>query len=347
MTCIFGLDVDQPTADLIVQIQFQDAGIYIESCKGKSCEPTDEELAFKLQNEDLVSTVNFLRDRRMAISFAAAVQADGRILSEAQVEEAGASKDRHIARQFMNSDCATPSNDFESQKAGLDDETLAKLQILCVSGLEEYYSIDGTGTTDPENEQAESSAWAARRSRQPRSKLRQCVACGEETEFFNVARVPCQHEYCRSCLEALYKASITDESLFPPRCCRKPIDLGIARIFLNSDLVQLYERKTIEFETPNRTYCYSAICSAFINESHIDGSVATCPNCEWTTCTNCKGRAHTGDCPSDTAMQQLLSTAQENGWQRCYSCWRMVELDHGCNHMTFVVPFYPSHQFDF
>ncbi|KAL2808002.1 hypothetical protein BJX63DRAFT_410661, partial [Aspergillus granulosus] len=70
--------------------------------------------------------------------------------------------------------------------------------------------------------------------------------------------------------------------------------------------------------------------------AHINGEVATCPDCGHTTCTNCKGRVHTGDCPNDTSMQQLLATAQENGWQRCYSCWRMVELDHVCNHMTFV-----------
>jgi hypothetical protein len=90
--------------------------------------------------------------------------------------------------------------------------------------------------------------------------MAQCVACGDDAEFFNVACVPCQHEYCRSCLEALFKASITDESLFPPRCCRQPINLSTARLFLKSDLVHLYEKKKIEFETPNRTYCYSTFC---------------------------------------------------------------------------------------
>ncbi|PVH71728.1 hypothetical protein DL98DRAFT_387736, partial [Cadophora sp. DSE1049] len=32
--------------------------------------------------------------------------------------------------------------------------------------------------------------------------------------------------------------------------------------------------------------------------------------------------------------QQVLQAADENGWQRCYSCRRLVELDIGCNHIT-------------
>lgn len=46
-----------------------------------------------------------------------------------------------------------------------------------------------------------------------------------------------------------------------------------------------------------------------------------------------------GDCPNDTSLQLLLETARENGWQRFFSCCRMVELDHGCKHITFVGPF--------
>ena len=339
MACVLELEIDQPTADLIVQLQLQDAGLYFEHSKGKSREPTNEELAFQLQNEELESVSQFLLDRRMAESFATAVQADGRILADNVMEEEITAKDRDIARHWVEDGIPVAAKDLQSslESAGLDDETLDKLQILYVSGLEGYY-INGRETASDETEQAESSVWAARRTRQsPLTRL--CVACREETEFVNVARAPCRHEYCRSCLEALFQASITDESLFPPRCCRQPIAMSIARIFLKADLVQQYEKKKIEFETPNRTYCYSPDCSTFIDTSHIEGEVATCPNCRLTTCTSCKGRAHTGDCPNDIAMQQLLATARENGWQRCYSCWRVVELDHGCNHMM-LVPFF-------
>lgn len=341
MACI--LELDQPTAELIIQIQFQDASSFSNTLKGKSRDPTDEELAFYLQNEQLEAVSHALKDRRMAVSFAAAIQADGRILAETQVEEESASKDRIVACQWMDGEHLVSPIDFEPKAAGLDDETLEKLEIMYVSGLKGYYKREEGGMSGTEAGLPESSAWAARRSHQSILRMAQCVACGDNTEFFNVARAPCQHEYCRSCLEALFKASITDESLFPPRCCRQPINLSTARIFLKSDLAQLYEKKKIELETPNRTYCYSSICSVFIEKSHIDGEVATCPECQHTTCITCKGRAHTGDCPNDSAMQQLLLAAQENEWQRCYSCWRLVELDHGCNHMTSVPLSYPHY----
>lgn len=130
---------------------------------------------------------------------------------------------------------------------------------------------------------------------------------------------------------------MTDESLFPPRCCRQQIPMAYVRIFLNSELVQAFEKKKIEFETPNRTYCYLPTCSAFINTQNISGERAACLECGSMTCTMCKGAAHTGDCLNDASLQQVLDTARENGWQRCYSCWRLVELDHGCNHMTLVL----------
>lgn len=340
MACVLEPEIDQHTADLIIQLQLQDAGLYFESSKGKSREPTDEELAFQLQIEELEGNSQFLFDRRMAISFAAAVQTDGMILADNLAEEENAAKDRDIARHWTEDRFPVTAENpkSSSEPTTLDDETLSKLQILYMSGIDGYHDTSSIETTNTEDEQAESSAWAARRNHRSSSLMRRCISCREEIEFVNVARVPCRHEYCRPCLEGLFNASMTDESLFPPRCCKQPIDMSIARIFLKSDLVQQYEKKKIEFETPNRTYCHSSACSAFISLSHIDGEVATCPHCGFTTCTSCKGRAHTGDCPNDTAMQQLLVTAQENGWQRCYSCWRLVELDHGCNHMTLVVP---------
>lgn len=57
------------------------------------------------------------------------------------------------------------------------------------------------------------------------------------------------------------------------------------------------------------------------------------------TCVICKANAHTGDCPKDTALQLLFNVADHNDWQRCHACRRLVELDIGCNHMTYV-PFF-------
>ncbi|PYH29936.1 BRcat and Rcat domain-containing protein [Aspergillus neoniger CBS 115656] len=333
MACVLDPGIDQPTFDLIVQLQLQETDLYFESSKGKSRDPTDEELAFHLQNEEWRNISEYLQDRRMAMSFATAVQADGHVLAETQVEEENASKDRIIARQLTEDRCNVLPSELESESAALDDETLAKLQILYVNNMEDYSFTGDLDTGESQNECAESSARAIQRAGHSLPRARRCVACRELIDFVNVFRAPCRHEYCRSCLADLFESSMTDESLFPPRCCRQPIDLTTARIFLKSDLVEQYQKKKVEYETPNRTYCYSSNCGAFIDISHISGEVATCPDCGHTTCANCKGRAHTGDCPDDSSLQQLLATAQENGWQRCFSCWRVVELSYGCNHM--------------
>lgn len=31
-----------------------------------------------------------------------------------------------------------------------------------------------------------------------------------------------------------------------------------------------------------------------------------------------------------------MDTAALNGWKACYSCHRLIELQHGCNHMTCI-----------
>lgn len=182
--------------------------------------------------------------------------------------------------------------------------------------------------------QVESSSWAAKRNPSNAAK-RQCTACHESFTYHDLARAPCKHEYCRDCIRDLFQASLTDDTLFPPRCCKKPITFGGGvRIHLTSAIVKSYEHKKIEFETPDRTYCSNAPCSMFLGVESISHEKATCVSCETVTCTLCKAASHTGDCPADTGLQQVLATAQENGWQRCTNCRRVIELDVGCNHIT-------------
>jgi hypothetical protein len=59
--------IDQETADLILRLQLEDAGVYLESCTGKARDPTDTQLAFELQREQLETVSQPLSDKRMAI----------------------------------------------------------------------------------------------------------------------------------------------------------------------------------------------------------------------------------------------------------------------------------------
>lgn len=340
MTCVLGLDVDQHTADLLVQLQLEDGDRYFESSKGKSREPTDEEVAFQLQEEDLKILSQILSDKRMAMSIANAVQSDGEIVAENQTTEENAARDRRLARDWTGDGgpvaVAVADSQLSAESSALDDEALYKLQIAYMFGLKDTQEKVDAPTTDTPTDEAESSKFAAKRTRPSSSLVHRCIACRNEIKPIDMINAPCDHEYCLSCLEGLFKASMIDESLFPPRCCGTAFDMENVRTMLKSDLIQDFERKQIEFESTNKTYCHSTVCSSFIPSSRIMGEVATCPDCELKTCTNCKSESHLDDCPRDTALQQLLLTAQENGWQRCHSCSRVIELNVGCNHMTLV-----------
>ena len=163
-----------------------------------------------------------------------------------------------------------------------------------------------------------------------------CAACGDGKAEQDVILATCGDQYCQRCTRTLFDLATTDESLYPPRCCREPIPLADVRHFLGEELVTKFERKAVEFNTHDRTYCYDAECSAFILPPNIDGDKATCAECYKVTCKICKSAAHENDCPEDPAREGLMSAAAAAGWQQCYRCKRLVELEVGCNHMTYV-----------
>lgn len=130
-----------------------------------------------------------------------------------------------------------------------------------------------------------------------------------------------------------------EESLFPPRCCKRLISLAAADVFFSSNFIKHFEEKSVEFSTVNRVYCAWPICSAFVPPSHIKGDTGVCPTCGFWVCTICNGPPHHGQvCPEDTALSSLIQTAKQAGRQRSYRCRRVVQLAHGCNHMTCVRP---------
>jgi hypothetical protein len=54
--------------------------------------------------------------------------------------------------------------------------------------------------------------------------------------------------------DGLFRASMIDDSLFPPRCCRQPITTNSVRAFLTAELAMQYEQKKTELDTLDRTY---------------------------------------------------------------------------------------------
>ena len=160
-----------------------------------------------------------------------------------------------------------------------------------------------------------------------------CVVCSDEFRARRLITAPCGDHYCKACIGQLYDLAMTDESLFPPRCCRQPIPLRIATPMLTSGQIEKCLEKRIEFSTPNRTYCHDTSCLAFIRPDNISGEKAMCI-CGALTCIVCKAAGHEDDCPEDPAYASLMAFATAEGYQTCRQCKRLVELSIGCNHMT-------------
>lgn len=314
--------IDVASLQLILELQLSDAERLLTG-KSREGETSDEELAASLYKSELESVARFNSDRTMCRSIARAVQLDADSIRSHTEQESQAVLDRQQALGQNHSTVA--QNDAIPE---LDDETLSRLEAMSVLDDDEN-SLVGNN--------AESSSWAASRPTTliPRPK---CIACGDTLAPGKEVRCDCSHDYCVGCLESLVRAAITDESLFPPRCCKQPIPMQVIETFFTSAFILEFRAKEAEYGTSNRTYCHMATCSAFINPTFIEEDTATCSQCSVQTCSICKGPSHTNDCPEDETTQEILRIAAENGWQRCQTCRRMVELDTGCNHMSKTPP---------
>ncbi|KAB8360585.1 hypothetical protein FH972_024325 [Carpinus fangiana] len=347
MASILEYDVDALDAHLIFALQLEDATHILDSAKGKSRanDVNDQDFAFRLLQQDLQRYADIERDRSYARSITRAIQTDHQIILEEVEAEKAAARDRRLASslesQALSSSAAVPQ-EAECQDQVFEQDYFAKLTALYISELDgaRLLSRDDNDVQDQHEEEVEekqigeSSREGARSAHKARPRTRLCRICWDTKKFFEIARLPCNHEYCRDCLSTLFKSSLVDESLFPPRCCRQQIPLAGVRIFLDPQVAKDFEVKSPELSTPNRTYCSNLECSTWIPPSDISDDIAVCQKCEERTCTICKKSSHTGDCPEDEGLRQLLETARTNHWQRCYECKRVVDLNFGCNHIT-------------
>ncbi|KAL4811350.1 hypothetical protein BDV18DRAFT_155955 [Aspergillus unguis] len=162
---------------------------------------------------------------------------------------------------------------------------------------------------------------------------RKCDVCHEKTHPKNMTRLPCRHRYCWTCIRHIIEHSVKDHSLFPPRCCA-PITMKMVHSLIPPDLAKQFARKMAEHRTPHKMYCHVATCSAFIYPAFIQEGMAVCPECGAATCVDCTKKAHGGSkCQADPETQRVLDIAKWNGWQRCWSCRRVVERIEGCSSM--------------
>ena len=355
---------DPQTLGLMIQMQLEDLEEMAQANKpkgkgraGDRDARADLIAAINVYNADLTAAAQLLADEAMCRSIANAVEADADLIGAALCEEDQVARDRdlafgirgqwlpaHMRRDGRESAASQMSSNLSNT---IDEDTLERLRALNISPGPSFPGVAdallGTDFEEQQPDRGESSLWA--QSRRPPARTveqpvlrRTCTACTDQHPVTDLVRSPsCGHEYCRECLRSLFVASLTDETLFPPKCCQQPIPVENCGRLLTWRLIEQFNAKKIEYDTPNRTYCHRQACSAFVPPLFIRGHVAHCSQvgCWTNTCTVCKGAAHTGsDCPNDPATQDMLLLAAAEGWQRCRSCKRFVELNTGCNHIS-------------
>ena len=157
-----------------------------------------------------------------------------------------------------------------------------------------------------------------------------CIACSDEIEALSFT-APCKHSYCDDCLASYVKIALEPAGSFPPACCNLPITLQSAQAHLSQDLIQSWQKKHREIIESCSLVCAKSGCRVVISPENIVNGLGHCLACNNHTCTRCRMQAHKDEpCPSE----DIMKLAKEEGWQMCYRCHNMIELNFGCNHMT-------------
>lgn len=313
--------MDQQTRSLAIAILRQDIQEAMAATTGEQGQlEYDSQVALDTYLADLEAQPTLVSDRAMAQSIVQAVHHDDGIVAAALAQEKQAESDRKAALQLHENGHLPkiPDSPNPDDNAIIDDEIRTQ--------LEAEYNLR------PRDDNEDDEHIYPRRL----PKIRPCLICDEKVQFDDLARLPCSHEYCRGCLKDLFTLCLTDETLYPPRCCKQhiPETETQIKVFLGPQLLGRFLARKLEMDTPNRTYCHRADCNKFIPPQGIKEENGTCPKCESKTCCICKGVAHQGfDCPQDESARSLLELASRSGWKRCFQCGRMVELSYGCNHI--------------
>ncbi|CZT09540.1 related to ariadne-2 protein [Rhynchosporium agropyri] len=187
------------------------------------------------------------------------------------------------------------------------------------------------------------SRFRLRRVKSAADDMNSCICCCDEFKKSSALQtLPCGHNYCDACLHVLITQAGNDESKMPPRCCTRAIPKTVIKTVLTKEEQNIFMKNVLQFSTPweSRIFCPNHTCGEFIpKRNRIDPKhpfEIVCRNCRTKACSICKGSAHAfgQDCPSDWELDAVLQIGEKSGWRRCYKCRNLVELTHGCSHIT-------------
>ncbi|KAL0363727.1 UNVERIFIED_CONTAM: putative E3 ubiquitin-protein ligase ARI10 [Sesamum calycinum] len=187
-----------------------------------------------------------------------------------------------------------------------------------------------------------------------------CSICCEEKLSSMMLTIKCSHKFCSHCMKTYVEGKLQSAQV-PIRCpqlrCKYCISASECRSFLPVTSYESLERALAEANVlnSNKIYCPYPSCSVLLDphecsstrassSSQSDNSCVECPVCQRFICIDCGVPWHSSmTCEEyqnlpleerDASDLTLHRLAQNKRWRRCQQCRRMIELTHGCHHMT-------------
>ncbi|OQE83621.1 hypothetical protein PENNAL_c0031G04048 [Penicillium nalgiovense] len=297
---------------MILRLLLEDLNDLENRQKGKG---TDLDVALASLRDDIRALQVSIEEETLALSTSTAVATDQKILAALQHEERVATQDHQFALALHNG--TSTSDRIQNDTTPPDDNDA--VSIVMGDLMSRVALKEDSALIHPP---------------QKSSVMRKCASCFTKVDTI-MFKGSCGHEFCRDCTRQMFLGAIKDEELYPPRCCGNVAPPGVALRILNYEELQRFCERALEWTAKDRLYCAEPKCSKFIPPFAIQNEHGTCPECHRQTHVICRSLTHPRvDCPMDESLHAVLALAEAENWKRCFNCRTMVELRHGCNHMT-------------
>lgn len=194
--------------------------------------------------------------------------------------------------------------------------------------------------------------------------LHTCCICFSEFPGFGFTRLPCQHHFCKSCVQQYCNMHVKDGSVMNLTCpdvgCKESVPPGLLRDLLDKEAFERWEelllQKTLD-SMPDVIYCPKCRTPSIEDPDHL----VQCSKCRFSFCSLCMATWHPGqNCMTPEAKLRILQSRRQGRAlgeetlrqerelmneclamdyikreaKQCPTCKMAVEKSEGCNKMT-------------
>lgn len=187
-----------------------------------------------------------------------------------------------------------------------------------------------------------------------------CSICCHEKPAPMMITMKCSHRFCAHCMKTYVEGKVQSTQV-PIRCpqlrCKYYLSASECKFFLPVISYNSLEKALLEANLlkSDKIYCPYPNCSVMLDPheclssrasslSQSDNSSVECPVCQRFICVDCGVPWHSSmTCEDyqnlpleerDANDITLHRLARNKRWRQCQQCRRMIELTHGCYHMT-------------